>query len=520
MGADKRLFEGIEADEERASQADRLVALALAAGVRCIRDRQDEAFARVPREDGPTAIYSINSKAFRSWLGHIMYAADKKTPKAPAIADARNTLEGRALHDAASEVVDVALRVAEDAGKIVLDLGDARWRGVRISGDGWRVEAHGATTFRRAATSLSLPEPTRGGDLRRLRQYIRCDDETWPLLAAWLVAALRPRGPYPILLLTGEQGASKTTTARMLRALVDPSILTVRSEPRDARDLMIAAKHSYVVALDNLSRVSSDVADALCCLSTGGGFAARALYSDSDEAAVAVSRPVILTAIEDIATRGDLLDRALIVRLRAIPESERRAEDELWADFEAARPALVGALCDAVSIALRRLDTVRSEQHELTRMADFHLWSLAAEPAFSGTVSFDEAYRAAREASHHLAIEDSLLASPLREFIKSAELAGGARTWSGTATELLALLGERTSDETRRRKDWPKSARGFSGALRRIAPNLRAVGLEIDLDVRAGHTRARTIRIALVPDFQSPCTNRPHRPQRRKTLMA
>lgn len=301
------------------------------------------------------------------------------------------------MNNPTSKVVDVSLRVAQDADEIVLDLGDARWRGVRISRDGWRVEAHGKTTFRRASTSLPLPEPTCGGDLRRLRQYVRCDDETWPLLAAWLVAALRPRGPYPILLLTGEQGASKTTTARMLRALVDPSILTVRSEPRDARDLMIAAKHSYVVALDNLSRVSSDVADALCCLSTGGGFAARALYSDSDEAAVAVSRPVILTAIEDIATRGDLLDRALIVRLRAIPESERRAEDELWADFEAARPALVGALCDAASLALRRLEAVRSERHELTRMADFHLWSLAAELAFIGTVSFDEGYRAARE---------------------------------------------------------------------------------------------------------------------------
>lgn len=178
MRADERLFEGVDQIQERASQADRLVELALAAGSECLRDRQDEAFVRVPQENGPTVVYALGAKAFRAWLGHLMYAADEKTPKAAAIADARNTLEGRALNNPTSKVVDVSLRVAQDADEIVLDLGDARWRGVRISRDGWRVEAHGKTTFRRASTSLPLPEPTCGGDLRRLRQYVRCDDET------------------------------------------------------------------------------------------------------------------------------------------------------------------------------------------------------------------------------------------------------------------------------------------------------------------------------------------------------
>jgi len=484
-------------DDSKSSQADRLVTLALNAGVKCLRDKQNEAFARVPHGNEITAVYAMRSKAFRSYLGRLMYVEEQKAPNATAVADARNVLEGIALHDPASEITDVALRVADDAGDIVLDLGDDEWRGVRISLNGWHIEPHGAVTFRRSSTTLPLPAPTPGGNLTALRDFVRCDAESWPLLAAWVVAALRPQGPYPILILTGEQGASKTTTARFLRSLLDPSILAVRSEPRDGRDLMIAARHSHVVALDNLSRIPAAIADALCCLATGGGFAARELYSDSEEAAVAVSRPIILTAIEDIATRGDLLDRALIVRLRAIPEDERRTEDELWAAFEAIRPTLVGALCDAGALALRHHDEVRQNVRALSRMADFHLWSLAAESAFAGEVSFEDAYRSSREGAHRLAIEDSILAQPLRSFIAKAEITDGGRSWSGTATELLEALDGQADEEKLRRKEWPRSARGLSGALRRIVPSLRAIGVDIELDLREGHAWKRSIRITL-----------------------
>ncbi|MDQ3477340.1 MAG: hypothetical protein M3492_13715 [Actinomycetota bacterium] len=46
--------------------------------------------------------------------------------------------------------------------------------------------------------------------------------------------------------------------------------------------------------------------------------------------------------------RGDLLDRAITVELPRIPDHERRLERDLWAAFEAERPALLGALLDAV----------------------------------------------------------------------------------------------------------------------------------------------------------------------------
>lgn len=51
--------------------------------------------------------------------------------------------------------------------------------------------------------------------------------------------------------------------------------------------------------------------------------------------------------------------------------------------------------------------------------------------------------------------------------------------WCGTATELLATLAELVDEQTRRARGWPKTARSLSGSLRRLAPNLRAVGVAV-----------------------------------------
>ena len=77
---------------------------------------------------------------------------------------------------------------------------------------------------------------------------------------------------------------------------------------------MIAANNGWVINLDNLSYVSPELSDAMCRLSTGGGFATRTLYENDEETIFAAQRPQILNGIEDIGCRSDLLDRSLIIR--------------------------------------------------------------------------------------------------------------------------------------------------------------------------------------------------------------
>ena len=112
---------------------------------------------------------------------------------------------------------------------------------------------------------------------------------------------------------------------------------------------------------------------------TGGGFSTRELYSDSDEKIFDYMRPVILNGIGDIVTRPDLLDRCIVLQLQMIPESKRRQESELNRQFEEARPRILGALLDAVVVALRKHASVILQFNP--RMADFAAWAVAAEPA-------------------------------------------------------------------------------------------------------------------------------------------
>ena len=124
-----------------------------------------------------------------------------------------------------------------------------------------------------------------------------------------MLAVLRPHGPYPVLVLSGEQGSAKSTFSKILRALLDPNAAPLRALPREDRDLFIAATNSHLLTFDNVSGLPSGISDTLCRLATGGGFAVRQLYTDQDEVIFDAPRPVILNGIEDIVTRPDLADR-------------------------------------------------------------------------------------------------------------------------------------------------------------------------------------------------------------------
>ena len=223
---------------------------------------------------------------------------------------------------------------------------------------------------------LSLPVPVKGGSLEDLREFINLPDRSdWGLLLAWLVAALRPRGPYPILILVSEAGSAKSTVCRIIRLFVDPNQAPLRAEPSDARDLFIAATNGWVVTFDNMSGVRVGLSDDLCRLATGGGFATRQLYSDNEETIFQSTRPMIINGIDDLASRGDLADRAIVLSLPPIPEEARRTEADLFSSFDRVRAGVLGALLDAVSCAMRRLPSV--ELPVLPRMADFAAWAVA-----------------------------------------------------------------------------------------------------------------------------------------------
>ncbi len=470
-----------------ATQSTRLVALAECADYFHTPDR--EAYASFVVH-GHRETWPVRSRTFKHWLTRLFYEAEGEAASSNVLSEATNLLEARAVLDGPE--AQVFTRVAAVGDGVLLDLCDPRWRVVQVSREGWAILERSPVYFRRASGMLPLPEPVPGGSLSELRAFVNVGgDADWLLLVSWLLGALRGRGPFPALALHGEQGSAKSVTARVMRALVDPSTAPLRAEPQDVRDLVIAATNSWVVALDNLSHIPDWLSDALCRLATGGGFSTRELYSNRDECLFEVQRPTILTGIPEPTGKDDLADRALLIELPTIPPGRRLLEARLWEGFEAARGKILGAALDVVVRGL--VHAASTAVPENLRMADFAHFVAAAVPALGiPGQTFIDAYTANRRDGSALALEASSVASAVRRVAAMGR-------WTGKACDLLDLISGMVDEAVRRHRSWPRNPRALAAQLRQRAPSLRACGVDVTFSRDAGPRRDRLITIEAVP---------------------
>ena len=468
------------------TQATRLVSMAENTGIELFRSPNGDAWASIRRHNHRES-YPVQSKQFRVWLGGLYHALERSIPDSRALRNAVDILEGKAIYEGAEH--PVFLRLAQYGAAVYLDLANDDWQAIEITEDGWQIVDDPPVHFRRPRGMRPLSFPAQEGSIDDFRRLLNLQDHAdWILLVAWLLQALRPMGPYPVLILLGEQGSAKSTTSRLLRALIDPNAASARAAPRDTRDLMIAATNGWILGLDNLSRLPTWLSDSICRLSTGGGFATRELYTDAEEVIFDAQRPVILNAIEDLATRGDLLSRAIILRLPPIPDDARQTERALLKDFEDLSPGILGALLDITSAALKRLPQI--DVGSLPRMADFARYIVAAEPSLGlESEAFLQIYRDHQESLDAYALE----ASPVSQLIiKLAEVE--REGWTGTATQLLSKLGSMQIGRIPS-VEIPQNPRRLSNTLRRVAPSLRNLGVLIEFGKREGGTGQRLITI-------------------------
>ena len=407
-----------------------------------------------------------------------------RVPSASALADALTVLEGRA---AAKDTEPVYLRLAQHDDCIVLDLGTADGRCVVIDAEGWRREPRSPVLFRRTKLTSPIPVPVRDGNgLDKLRDLLNAEEKEFRLIVGWLVAALIPGIPHPILALRGEQGAAKSSTAQMLVEIIDPSPAPLRSVPRDMKQWAVAASASWAVALDNVSQIPGWLSDTLCKAVTGDGYVDRVLYSDDDVTVLAFRRAVILTSIDPGALAGDLAERLLIAELQPILDTKRRAEAEVREAFAEGRAAILAGLLDLLADVLAKLAGLSLDR--MPRMADFAR-ILAAVDAVQGWETLKDYLDASTDVAADVLEGDAFA----RAVIKLAE---GAGQWTGTATELL----EAVATPEPAPKTWPKDPTRAGGRLKRAATALRAVGIEVTEDRSADRNRTRLYTITKQPD--------------------
>lgn len=481
-GADKR---------KRTPQRDSL--LGLIGGVELWHDANGDAYATFPVAEHHEH-RGARSREFRRWLCLLYLEASGGTLGGQALEDAIRLIEARA---AQGPEYPTWRRVGQLGDKLYLDLCDRDWRAVEIDAAGWRIVADPPVKFLRTQAMRPLPEPEAGDSVERIGAFVNfATDDDLVLAVAWLVMAFRPKGPYPVLDLVGEQGSGKTVAAKLLRSLVDPNDAPLRSIPRDDRDLIVSACSAHCLAFDNLSGVAHWFADGICRVATGSGYSTRRLHTDREEEVFSAARPVLLNGIPNLCDRADLADRAIAIHLPTIAEDRRRPEDDYWREFESASPGIIGALLDGVKAAVQNLPTTKLEG--FPRMADFAKWIVAAEPGLGwerGT--FLAAYERNRQAIFEEAAEADPVVLVIRDQWKrlqglsKAALPNG---WEGSPAELLADLNSISDEGTRKSRSWPSTPAALGTRIKRAAPPLRRCGFLVE--TRRSYTR--TIRIVSI----------------------
>ena len=430
-------------------------------------------------------IAGLKSEEFQAWLTMKFYKARGKEPSTADIEGAIRLMESSAYERLKKKTF---VRWARVNGKIYLDLCDEEYRSVEIDEDGWRVVENAPAWFIRTSSMKPLPEPLPGGCLTQLREVVHLSDEDFVILCGWLVAACNPEGPFPLLALSAEAGSGKSFLTAVLKKIIDDDVSPKLAPFKDVDAIFAAAASHWVLAYDNLTKLTPEDSDHLCRVATGAGYSKRKLYTDNDEYTTSAARPVILNGITVPVTKMDLTDRSYFINLPHIPPEKRRTEKDLWRAFDKMRPHLLGAILTAVSCALRQKDYFPANP---PRMADAAEFTLQAEkggglPWPEGT--FSAVLAKMEAAKKDEAISEDAVASTLLDL-------SGNGGWEGSLKELLGLIHQgRTPEELR---FLPGTPNILSRRIKEVIPFLRSKGVVVE---KRKINSGQWLTVAFVPE--------------------
>jgi hypothetical protein len=444
-------------------------------------------------------VHPLRSAHFRDWLTNNFFNEFETAPSPTAYRSALRVLEARARHgEFPPEKLDHRVGFEGDPhlpSRILLDLANSAGDVLEIDSHGWRVRDNLRHAFRESITTLPLPRPIPPSDdnpsanpdaLHRFAQLFSFTTADRARIFTWLMAALRPTGPYPILVLHGPAGSGKTFLARALRALIDPSPALIRRLPDRAEDLLTLAFENWTLAFDDAYRFSSKISDALCAISSGD--ALRISQPDSRDALeFEVARPIVVVAPHDETKTAwtphhSLSHRTIMIQRTAL--KRLYPEAALWSELESLRPSILAALAQATATALRRVRDI--DLPAVTRFPDAAVWAAAAAPALG-----------INDLSIIAAINDPAAtwigADPLRDALRS--LIAPDAVWTGDATALLNQLRLIAP-----RAELPSTPKGLSQAL----PAIRGFRVERARTLQGG----RELVISRIADEQEATAGR------------
>jgi 5S rRNA maturation endonuclease (ribonuclease M5) len=450
--------------------AEQLLEIVESSGTDFFHSEIKELYAAMP-VDNHVEVLPINSRDFELWLNGLFYRHTAKPISKDGVKQVLAVLSAKALYDNPNPV-KLSTRIAAHDGAFWYDIANTRWQAIKIAKDHWKVTDNPPILFNRYRHQIPQTILKKGGDLNKFMQYVNLK-ENKTLFLCWLVSCFVPNIPHAAVIISGEKGAAKSTASGLLKSLIDTSALDTLTLQNDQRTLAVNLQHHWLLPFDNVSFINEEVSDTLCRAITGGGIQQRKLHTNSEDTIFTFQRCVIINGIHNVATRADLLDRSILIKLLRITDTERKELSEITSSFEADKPDILGGIFDTLVVAMAIFPMVKLQI--LPHMADFARWGYAIGEALGANLRqvFLDEYQQNYERQNDEVLNNNPIALLVLEFMKDKD------DWYGTHSALHGRFVELadTCSINNKDKKFPKDAAALGRQLRNIMSNLRHEGI-------------------------------------------
>lgn len=441
---------------------------------------------------------ALSSREFKAMLATAYYRKFESAVGIESVSAAANLLYGLCLES--KDRCELGLRCVFQNGDIIIDRGDEDWHAWVISKDDGATLVHqDRPLFKRYGHMRQLSNVDLSGtaeDIKSFLSYFHVKtgslDDDIALLVGHLGTAFAAHIPHAILIVTGPQGAAKTTLTNALRRLIDPSVLSNIHLSSDPKEFIQSLAHHYMPVFDNVTFIEREwQLDTLCRTITGEGFSKRGLYTDDTDFIYQFKHMPAMNGINVPFSRGDILDRALVIEVERVSTEERKSEREVELYLEMMIPKVLGAIFNTLPKAMSLVTNVDQElRGRLPRLADYCIWA----ESFCQAVGYEKGlflkrFNEKMEDNASLSVEGDAICELITLMINPA-----TEPWDGTASKLLASLRNLDNERGGLYKDvLPREPRKLGRMLNNIKVGLHSRGIAIERPQRSG--RERTIRI-------------------------
>lgn len=416
--------------------------------------------------------FKAPSKTVENRVKYLYLQKTGSLPKSQSLISTMAILESKARFEGSP--ARLANRVAANGDAIIYDLHDKRY--LKVTANKWEIIPASFPLYRRFTHMQPQVEPVADGDPKKVLEFLTIEKESCLLFLVYLISLFIPRIAHPVLAVFGDQGSAKSFLCTCINRLVDPTLTERIIQPKNERDLIQTLRQKYVTVLDNLSKIDNRVSDLFCQVCTGGSISLRQLYTDEGENIAQFRHVVILNSVSLAIVNADLMDRSIILKQQRINPKDRKPEEELWDEFEKARPEILGGIFDTIAKAMGIYPTLRLEH--LPRLADFAKWGYAiAEALGESGDQFLEDFNQNIKRQNESVVEQNVLCQTVLRLM--ADQPNYLKSVADVHAKLKNIAGDDHRDET-----FPKLPHNLRKKLDILKPTLLEHGITFQFSAR------------------------------------